>query len=173
MKVLILGIGSPFGDDCLGWVAVEALQRSAALAATAGSIAFAALDRPGAMLLAHWRNADNVLLIDAIRSGAVPGALHCPGSGDIAAAGLPASSHGFGVVAALDLGRALGELPGGVFLYGIEMDPAHVGPSLSPAVQAALPVLVARVEMRTLQLLANVAAFAALPHNDRGPNRAR
>ncbi|MDO8704250.1 MAG: hydrogenase maturation protease [Sulfuricaulis sp.] len=145
--IQLIGVGSPFSDDRLGWVAAEALQRSSVVQAMhPGRMVISILDRPGAMLLAHWRDADNVILIDAVHSGAAPGTLHCLTASDLASGGLPASSHGFGIACALELGGALGNLPGSVLLYGIEIDPAHVGQSLSAAVLSALPDLIRRIE---------------------------
>jgi hydrogenase maturation protease len=149
-SVRIIGIGSPFGDDRLGWVAADMLQCSPAMASASGRITVLTLDRPDAMLMNGWQGADRVILIDAVRSGAVPGCLHRFEAGDIPVGGDTASSHGFGVSAALALARALGEMPGRVCLYGIEMDPHNAGASLSPPVQAALPELVARIEREAL-----------------------
>src|SRR3989338_4025301 len=111
-RVHIVGVGSPFGDDRLGWVAAESLQRSSAVnALEPGRIVISILDRPGAMLLAHCHDADHVIVMDAVRSGAVPGTRHRLSVSDLAGSRLPATSHGFGVAAALELARVLGGLP--------------------------------------------------------------
>ena len=167
-RIQLIGVGSPFSDDRLGWVAAEALQCSSVVQAVEpGRMVVSILDRPGAMLLAHWQDADNVILIDAVHSGAAPGTLHCLTAAELASGGLPASSHGFGIACALELGRALGNFPGRVFLYGLEIDPAHAGPSLSPAVQSALPGFIRRIEQVLSDLMGNatpssVARRAAL-----------
>jgi hydrogenase maturation protease len=145
-KILIIGLGSPFGDDRLGWVALEALQASAALAAAGGgNISFATLDRPGPSLLAQWRGADHVIVVDAVRSGAPPGTRHRLEPAEVA---VPesVSSHGFGLAAALELARALNELPPRLVVYGMEIDPSCAGPSLSAPVRRALPALIREVE---------------------------
>lgn len=145
-KVMILGVGSPFGDDRLGWVAIEALQCSAALAAATGaSLSFAALDRPGALLLAHWHDADRVIVVDAVRSGAPPGTPHRLEPGALAASE-PVSSHGFGLASALELARALDCLPSRLVAYGIEIDPSNSGFSLSQPVRHALSGLIREIE---------------------------
>ena len=159
-RIQLIGVGSAFGDDRLGWAVVEALQRSSAVQALGpGRVAVSILDRPGAMLLAHWQDTDNVILIDAVHSGDPPGTLHGLTAADLASGGLPASSHGFGIACALELGRALGNLPGRVLLYGIEIDPAHAGLSLSPAVRSALPGFIRRIE----QVLSDLTENAAPP----------
>jgi hydrogenase maturation protease len=144
--IVIIGIGSPFGDDRLGWVAAEMLRAAPALQSAAGPIEILVLDRPGSTLLSHWQNADTVILIDAIRSGQTPGSLHCIAADRIEGSSSTTSSHGFGVAAALDLARALGELPDRCYICGIEVDPAHAGEDLSPTTRAALPALVHRIE---------------------------
>ena len=150
-RVHIVGVGSPFGDDRLGWVAAETLQRSSAVnALEPGRIVISILDRPGAMLLAHCHDADHVIVMDAVRSGAVPGTRHRLSVSDLADSRLPATSHGFGVAAALELARVLGGLPDRLLLYGIEMDASCSGCVLSDAVAGVMPVFVREIEKEAL-----------------------
>ena len=150
-RVHIIGVGSPFGDDRLGWVAAETLQRSSAVnALEPGRIVISILDRPGAMLLAHCHDADHVIVMDAVRSGAVPGTRHRLSVSDLAGSRLPATSHGFGVAAALELARVLGGLPDRLLLYGIEMDASCSGCVLSDAVAGVMPVFVREIEKEAL-----------------------
>ena len=150
-RVHIVGVGSPFGDDRLGWVAAETLQRSSAVnALEPGRIVISILDRPGAMLLAHCYDADHVIVMDAVRSGAVPGTRHRLSVSDLADSRLPATSHGFGVAAALELARVLGNLPDRLLLYGIEMDASCSGCVLSDAVAGVMPVFVREIEKEAL-----------------------
>lgn len=145
-RIRVIGVGSPFGDDRLGWAAAESLQHSSLLRELeAGRVAISTLDRPGALLPMHWRNADIVILLDAVRSGAAPGTRHRLDMGDLAGVGAPCSSHGFGMVSAIELARVLGDMPARLLLRGIEADPLWTGFSLSPAVAHALPSLVADI----------------------------
>jgi hydrogenase maturation protease len=151
VAVRVLGVGSPFGDDRLGWVAVEALRRSPWLAALpAGALEAEACDRPGAMLLSAWRDAQHVILLDAVRSGAVPGTLFCLQGRELSGAAA-FSTHDFGVAEALTLARSLGEHTAHILLLGIEADPACRGDQLSPAVASAMPLLLERVEHEARQ----------------------
>ncbi len=152
-RIHVIGVGSPFGDDRLGWAAAEALQCSSLLREMeAGRVVISTLDRPGALLPMHWRNAGIVILLDAVRSGAAPGTRHRLDMRDLAGAGMPCSSHGFGVVSAIELARALGDLPARLLLRGIEADPLWTGFSLSVAVADALPFFVADVAKEMLDL---------------------
>jgi hydrogenase maturation protease len=154
MHVLIIGVGSPFGDDRLGWVAAQMLRRSAVLnALEPGQVTIELLDRPGVMLLERWRDAGSVIVLDAVRSGAPPGTQHRLDPGGLPVLAQPASSHGFGVAAALELARVLGNLPPRLFLLGIELDPSRSDTSLSPAVSRALPVFVEEIEELVLALV--------------------
>ena len=134
--VRIIGVGSPFGQDQLGWQAAEAL-----LAANltgrfpVGFVTITSSDRPGAALLAQMRGADCVLIIDALQSGATPGTIRCLEQQALADDPGLVSSHDFGVSAALELGQVLGDLPGYVRVLGIEMDPEE---NLATALPAAL-----------------------------------
>ena len=144
-RVRVIGIGSPFGDDRLGWEVVEALECSSALAAAAGGdLSFVVLDRPGALLLAHWHDADYVIVVDAVRSGASPGTCHRLGSGEWMTQE-SVSSHGFGLASALELARALDDLPPHLVLYGMEIDPSGTGFSLSEPVRRSLPDLISKI----------------------------
>lgn len=145
-RVRVVGIGSPFGDDRLGWEAVERIGASAELGSlSAGDVVLCARDRPGALLLEEWGDAENVLLIDAVCSGALPGVLHCLPAAQLSGFGSTRSSHGFGVGEALALAAALGHDLTNIAIYGVEIDPDQHGDSLSGPVQAALPGLVDRV----------------------------
>jgi hydrogenase maturation protease len=155
-RVKIIGIGSPFGDDRLGWMAAQVLQSSVGTQSAAGQIEITALDRPGAALISEWNGADAVILIDAVRSGATPGTLHCLAPDRLDTGITVTSSHGLGIAAALELAQTLDELPDKLCLCGIEIDPSHTGENLSPSVQAALPSLVSQVEQLTGELFESV-----------------
>ncbi|WP_372522617.1 hydrogenase maturation protease [Sulfuricaulis sp.] len=159
-RVHIIGVGSPFGDDRLGWVAAESLQRSSVLnSLEPGRIAISIMDRPGAMLLALWDEADHVILMDGVRSGAVPGTRHRLTAGDVTDTCIPATSHGFGIAAALQLAQVLENLPNRLLLRGIEMDVCCTGFTLSAAVTAAMPHFVREIEEETLALAGAIHPF--------------
>lgn len=152
-KLLILGVGSPFGDDRFGWEAAEALRHSAVMSAVAsGRIEISVLDRPGAMLPVHWRETDIVILLDAVRSGAAPGTRHGFDARELPGTGVMCSSHGFGVASAIGLARALGNMPSRLLLRGVEADHSWPNPGLSPVVADALPAFVRDIAKEALWL---------------------
>jgi hydrogenase maturation protease len=128
MSRLVLGIGSPFGADRLGWLAVDALA-SAGLETSWPGLRLLKLDRPGSRLLAALDGAEQALLIDALDGPGAPGSLRRINPADLAADGAGLSGHRFGVAEALALARALGVLPPRLMLYGIQ---AGCGPWPEP-----------------------------------------
>jgi hydrogenase maturation protease len=133
--IRIIGIGSPFGDDAAGLVAA----RDLAAAPPAGCEVVAA-DRPGAGLIDLLGGAAAVIIIDAVRSGAAPGAIHdldlrqLGGMGDKLV-----STHGIGVAAAIALAARLGHAPARGRLIGIEIAADSRGlEEVSPAVRNSI-----------------------------------
>lgn len=118
----IIGVGSPVGDDDIGWRLVDALSASHWLQPWIGrGVALVSLDRPGVGLLEQMGGAEQAVVLDAMVSGREPGAVarfEWPFS--VEEAGL-LSSHGFGVGESLSLGQALGGLPEKIWVWGIEI----------------------------------------------------
>lgn len=138
--IRIIGVGSPAGDDQVGWLAVEAVKQSAVLRRVpVGLVCLMSLDRPGATLVEHLAGAEMALLIDAMQSGAPAGTVRrteLPGS--LSGEGALLSSHGFGVAHAVALAKVLGELPSRLVVYGVEAQ--HLKPTsiASEAARAAV-----------------------------------
>lgn len=149
-RVHVIGVGSPHGDDWLGWELAERLRASEALAGWHEQISISLHDRPGAALLQAWRGTGLVILIDAVRSGAEPGRVHRLDAAQLAAQPRQLSTHGFGVAEAVQLAAALDALPEALQFFGVEIDPANTEMRLSDAVDAALPALVEEIEALVL-----------------------
>ena len=94
-----------------------------------------------------WEGAALVLLIDATRSGSPPGTIH---RFDAHAEPLPSrffhySTHAFSVAEAVELARALDQLPPRLIVYGIEGKNYTAGEGLSPEVEKAADSVIPRV----------------------------
>ena len=130
--LLIIGIGNDYrGDDAAGLIVARLLQKKHPHCTVIEDTG------EGAALLDAWRGWQQVVLIDALRSGAPPGTIQ---RFDASASALPASlfaasSHAFGVAQAVELARALGELPRQMIVYGIEGLRFSAGVGLTPAVE--------------------------------------
>jgi len=85
-------------------------------------------------LLDNWRGWDSVVVIDAMVSGEPPGTVRrlsaheAPLQSDT----LQHSTHGFGLYEAVELARALGELPARFVLFTVEAKSFEEGAGLTP-----------------------------------------
>ncbi|KTD14105.1 hydrogenase maturation protease [Legionella israelensis] len=118
--IRVLGIGSPFGDDQVGWHVVNLLKQQ--IGPDSGQLLITACDRPGTRILELMRSADKVFLIDAVMTGAPAGTLHYLKNEEIISFTNGLSTHGIGIIDAIEIGKALNELPKQIILYGIEIE---------------------------------------------------
>lgn len=141
--VLVIGIGNVYrGDDGTGIVAVRQLKDQ-----LPPGVGVLEESGEGTSLMEAWKDADLVILIDAIRSGAPSGTVYRL---DAHAEEIPAklflcSSHAFGVAEAVDLARALNQLPRSLIVYGIEGQNFQAGEVLSLPVEEAIRAAVLQV----------------------------
>ncbi|HSQ58677.1 MAG TPA: hydrogenase maturation protease [Gemmata sp.] len=136
----IVGLGSDHGDDRAGWEAIrrlaDGLPSWIQLAEAADPLA----------IVGEMPEADSLIVIDACRGAGLPGSIHrfewpetsLPICGSL-------STHGLGLAAALQIAEELGRLPSRVVVFAIEAVAEGSAAALSPAVEAAIPKLVARV----------------------------
>lgn len=146
----VIGVGSPFGDDAVGWAVLEALE---ALPLPAG-VELLRCGPPAAVLLSLLRDAQEVVLVDAVDTGEPPGTLRFWDGAEVLEARAALSSHGLDLAAVLALGQALGELPPRLRLCGVAIAPGGSrsgapGPMAAP-VAAAAPALAGQIA-RTLR----------------------
>ena len=136
-RPLIVGIGNPFrSDDGAGPYVATKL----------GGLGFLSVthEGDGTGLMDLFEKHASLILIDATLSGKKPGTLT---RFDAIAERLPAelfhySTHRFGLAEAVETARTLGQLPGGLMVYGIEGGDFAAGTELSPLVRAAAGELV-------------------------------
>jgi hydrogenase maturation protease len=147
--VLILGVGSPSGDDQAGWLVVDAL-RVLGVENLVG-VVVDKLDRPGASLVARFESANHVVLIDAMQSSEAVGSIRHFDREDWPQYESGLSSHGFGVLAALALARELGGLPPRLDLYGIEIASANPGEVPGEAIRTAVQELARQIVNEILE----------------------
>jgi hydrogenase maturation protease len=142
LSTLIIGVGNEHRrDDAVGLVVARRLKEAAPEHVRV-------LEESGeaAALMDSWKGADAVILIDAVRSGAKPGTLHRL---DAHKQSIPTrffhySTHAFGAAEAIELARALSQLPPRVIVYGIEGKTFEAGLGLSPEVEKAAQEVVER-----------------------------
>jgi hydrogenase maturation protease len=137
---VIIGLGSPHGDDQLGWIAVDRLEPLLPTEIVCKKIG-AAIE-----LVDCLDGHETAVVIDASAPAGRPG-IHrsivwpCPEL----IAGSAWSTHGVGLVEALRLAEALGRLPRRVEIDTIEAADTTPGAALSDDVARGLDSLVTAV----------------------------
>jgi hydrogenase maturation protease len=140
---LVIGIGnSDRGDDGAGRAVVRRLRDLGV-----PGLEVRESDGEGTSLMAAWEGADEVTLVDACRGAGAPGSVHRIEGGDAEqlTSLSHASTHSFGVAAAVGLARALGRLPSRLVIYAIEGLHFGQGEGLSANVDHAADQVVALV----------------------------
>lgn len=130
--IIVIGVGNPDrGDDGAGR---EVARR---LSGCAGpGVLIVEANGEATTILDHLNGASTAYLIDACISGAPPGTVRRI---NLAEEPLPrvrygVSSHGFGLAEAVELSKAVGQLPPRCIVFAIEGESFEMGASLSPAV---------------------------------------
>lgn len=151
-SVHIIGIGSPFGDDRIGWDAIDALERDGMLDRfPPGCVRAFRCAQPARDLLPMMTGADVAILIDAMIGGAAPGCVKRIDPLALRADPGKLSSHAMSVAESLALGRALGLLPEKVLIYGVGIRlqgataPASSGDETKACINALLHELAAEL----------------------------
>lgn len=135
-RVLVLGVGNDFrGDDAAGRLAARAIK---AAGAEPAEVREAGGESTG--LMSAWTGCEAVILIDAMQSGSPPGTIlrFDAHAGPLPASFSSQSTHAFGVAEAVELARALGQLPPTVVVYGIEGESYGMGEPVSGEVLRAI-----------------------------------
>ena len=140
-RAVVVGIGSEFrSDDAVG---LEVARRLDLLMLTGVRVAIS--DGEPLQLIDAWDGVSLAVVVDAVTGGASPpGTLHQlrlpDGEQAWLAAGKEAhlaSWHGSGLRTAVELGLALGRLPGLLIVHGVEASDVSLGRGLSPEVAGA------------------------------------
>lgn len=138
--MLIIGCGNrDRGDDAAGVLVAERLRQ----------LGMDVEIRRGeaAELIEAWSGADDVIVVDAVMTGAPPGSVFLwDGQHPPASHSSTASTHGLGLAEAIELARVLGCLPIKLRVYGIEGRRFEIGVEVSPEVKSAVERVVRRIE---------------------------
>jgi len=149
MKTLVIGIGNEYrGDDAAGRLVARRLKGSLPAGAQVRECS-----GESAALMEAWQGFDRVYLVDAVEFQQAPGAIHriAAHEREMPRDFFHTSTHAFSLAEAIELARALDQLPPQVFVYGIEGRWFESGQKLTPAVADAI----ARVADRILEELKN------------------
>jgi hydrogenase maturation protease len=139
----VIGIGNEYRrDDAAGLIVVRRLSES-----SVGDFTVLEHTGDGAALMEAWKDAETVIVVDAVRSGAEPGTVHRFDSSlqPFPASTFRGSTHTFSLVEAVELSRTLSQLPPHFIVYGIEGRDFEAGSGLSTEVEKAVPDVADRV----------------------------
>lgn len=143
-SIRIIGIGNQYrGDDGVGLRIAQDIKKM-----SPDHVTVIEQSGEGISLMDSWKDSDTVILIDAVHSGAQPGTIH---RFDVHTQTIPTkffhySTHAFGVAEAIELARALKQLPQNLIVYGIEGKCFEAGIGLSLEVEKAVEEVMMRVK---------------------------
>ncbi|NOT01884.1 MAG: hydrogenase maturation protease [Phycisphaerales bacterium] len=138
----VIGVGNRCRcDDGAGFAVIERIR------ARRPHLCVVEASGEGASLMELWKPGDEVVLVDAVRSGSAPGRIHRL---DALRERIPSgffhySTHAFSVAEAIEMARALDLLPSRLIVYGIEGANFSAGTEMSPDVTNAVETLVDRI----------------------------
>ena len=137
--MLIIGCGNrERSDDGAGILVAERLRELGIEADTRNGEA--------TDLIEAWKSADDVIVVDAVVSGAPVGTVQTwDGRQPLASLSTTASTHGLGVAEAIELARVLDCLPARLRVYGVEGRRFEPGAQISHEVQGAVEEVVRRI----------------------------
>ena len=125
---LIIGCGNTDRSDDGAGILVARRLRALGLNAVEHS-------GDGLALIELWHGFDDVVVVDAMVSGAKPGSVTTwdPVARPVCSEDWRSSSHSFGPAEAIELARVIGRLPERIRIYGIEG--AKFEPGVAPSVE--------------------------------------
>jgi hydrogenase maturation protease len=134
-NTLVIGIGNEYRhDDTVGLIVARRLREK-----NLDGVKVLELSGEGAALIEAWRDAETVILVDAVHSGAAPGTIFrfAARQQSIPTTFFHYSTHAFSVAEAIELARTLNQLPSRLIVYGIEGKDFAAGEGTSPEVEQA------------------------------------
>ena len=116
----IFGIGSPFGDDSIGWTVIDDLEKSLE---PSPNIYLEKLSNPSNIFIHDFDESDFIIFIDAVISGAKPGTIHTYAIKELPDTSKYISTHGLNLKTSVDLLLGLGLSQNQILIIGIEALP--------------------------------------------------
>jgi hydrogenase maturation protease len=137
--MLIIGCGNrQRSDDGAGILVAERLRELGIEADTRIGEA--------ADLIEAWKGADDVIIVDAVVTGAPVGTVQAwDDRQPLASVSTTVSTHGLGVAEAIELAHVLDRLPARLRIYGVEGRRFEPGTEISFEVQRAVEEVVRRI----------------------------
>jgi hydrogenase maturation protease len=134
-KVLLIGIGNEYrSDDRIGIEVARQIRKK-----QFPSVIVKEESGEGTALMEAWQGFQNIIIVDAVSSGAMPGTIFRIDANKetIPIKFFHYSTHAFSVSEAIELARAMNVLPAKFVVYGIEGNNFTAGVDISPPVKEA------------------------------------
>jgi hydrogenase maturation protease len=134
-KILLIGVGNEYrNDDGIGLMVARAIRKK-----QLPCVIVKEESGEGAALMEAWQGFQNVIIVDAVSSGAMPGTIFRIDAKEEAVSikFFHYSTHAFSVAEAVELARAMNSLPPNFIIYGIEGKDFAAGTTISASVRKA------------------------------------
>ncbi len=142
-KILLVGVGNEYrSDDGIGLMVARAIKEK-----QHPSVIVKEESGEGAALMESWQGFQNVMIVDAVSSGALPGTIFRieANKGTVPIKFFHYSTHAFSVAEAIELARTMNVLPSKLIVYGIEGKNFAAGTTISTNVQKAAKQVVKQI----------------------------
>jgi hydrogenase maturation protease len=148
VTTVVFGVGHPDrGDDAAGWLVADLLGDGPSL-----EVRRVTADPSALLTEPLWDRAERVVVVDAVRTGARPGTVHCWDLFEVLGTAFASAggTHDLGVVTTFGLAAALGRLPLVATVIGIEGSAFEPGTPPCDAVLAAVDRVAATLEIEVV-----------------------
>ncbi len=140
---LLIGVGNEYrSDDGVGLAVARKIHEK-----LIPSVTVKEESGEGAALMESWQGFQNVIIIDAVSSGAMPGTIFRIDANKetVPIKFFHYSTHAFSVSEAIELARAMHVLPSKLVIYGIEGNDFAAGTTISLLVQQAAHKIIEQI----------------------------
>ena len=142
-KTLLVGVGNEYrSDDGVGLLVVRLIRGK-----NLPSVIVKEESGEGAALMESWQGFQNVIIVDAVSSGAIPGTIFRIDANKetVSIKFFHYSTHAFSVAEAVELARTMNFLPSKLIVYGIEGNNFFAGTAISLFVQQAADKIIKQI----------------------------
>ena len=139
---VVIGVGNRWRRDDIAGIAVLDRLRGR----VGDGVELIESDGEPTRLIDAFERAPQVVMVDAVVTGAEPGTVHRFADTDLPdRMGIGQSSHLVGLIGTIELGKLLGKLPNGLVLIGIEAADFNNGEGMTEGVAAGVATAVEAV----------------------------
>jgi hydrogenase maturation protease len=143
-KTLLIGIGNEYrSDDGIGLMVAREIREK-----KLSCVIVKEESGEGAALMEAWKGFQNVIIVDAVSSGEMPGTIFRieTNKETVPIKFFHYSTHAFSVAEAIELARAMNLLPYNLIVYGIEGKNFVAGNTISLLVHQTVPKIIGQIE---------------------------